>query len=329
MMDSMVWRGGIRSLLLAAALGACSAQSASPAPTSPANESFEPAPPIEILFRLQGSDEQLEPILPRLTLYADGRLLSWDPQRDNLVVRTLSSPGIDAFLAEVLASGLFAESHGVGLDPLPGDEPPDPFVAGIGFYRFSLAPPDGPRIEVTTVTVDDPSRFSSSPERDALTALADRLIAADWLAADAWVDATPTPYRAQAYLLLTGSTVFPPEMPICAGQAGGGGTEPCDRDVDTVAWPLSLPPDGFGPTFTSADGRQDSVDHCAVIGPPLATAMAGAMQPGGLAGHLYVTTRIAWRAQNAFYDLRLRPLLPEETATCAGKSMFPVEGPLI
>ena len=324
----MVGRGGLRTLLLAATLSACSAESGSPSPASPGNESFEPVPPAEILFRLERRDEQLEPILPRLTLYADGRLLSWDPARDDLLVRTLSETGIDAFLAEVLASGFFAESHPVAAELLPGQEPPDPFVMGIGFDRFLISPAGGPTIEVTTVTTDDPGLFANSPERDALVALADRLIAADWLAAESWFDATPTRYVADAYLLLSGSTNFPPEMPICPGEAG---TPTCARDVATVAWPVALPPDGFGPPFRSADGLETGY-HCAVVGHAFAAALAAAMQPGpggGLSGHLYVTTSIAWRERNAFYELRLRPLLPEESATCAGKVLFPVEGPII
>ena len=119
-------------------------------------------------------------------------------------------------------------------------------------------------------------------------------------------------------------------MPICPGETGGGGgNEPCDRDVDTVAWPVNLPPEGIGPEFTPADGTQSTLDHCAVIGHAFADALAAAMQPGGLAGHLYVMTSVPWRARNLFYDLRLRPLLPEESATCAGKSLFPAEGILI
>ncbi len=328
-MDAMVWRGGLPPLLLAAALSACSAASASPSPTSPANESFEPAAPTEILFRLERRDEQLEPTLPRLTLYADGRLLSWDPERDNLVVRTLSGAGIDAFLAEMLATGYFAESHAVAAELLPGQEPPDPFVMGIGFDQFSVSPPGGATIEVTTVTAVDPHLFASSPERDALMALADRLIAADWLADEAWIDATPTQYRADAYLLLTGSTPFAPEMQICPGGPYAEGA--CARDVATVAWPVALPPEGFGPPFRSSDGIETGY-RCAVFRHPLAAALAAAMQPGpdgGLAGHLYVVTSVAWRERNAFYDLLLRPLLPEETATCAGKGLFPVEGPIV
>lgn len=270
--------------------------------------------------------KDLSATLPNLTLYADGRLLSWDPVRDDLQVRTLSGAGIDAFMAEVLASGYFADSHVVSLEPLPGVEPPGPFEPGLGFDVLSTFPPDGPRVQVTTITFDDPSRFASSPERDALAALAARLIAADWLAPDAWVDATPIRYRAAAYLLLSGDVPFPPNTPICPGPPS---TPTCARDIDTVAWPVSLPPDGIGLPFTPADGGQHSVDRCAVIAPAFAAALASAMQPGGLAGHLYVTISIAWRAQNAFYDLRLRPLLPEESATCAGKNMFPVEGPMI
>ena len=186
----MIWRGGLRPLLLAAALTSCSAASASPSPTGLGSDSPAPHAPVEILFRLERREEQLHPLLPRLTLYADGRLLTWDPARDDLTVRTLGEAGIDAFLAEVLASGSFGESHGVPADPLPGSSI-DPFTQGIGVDEFSLFPSAGPPITVTTITTDDLDLFAGSPERDALVALADRLIAADWLADESWVKATP------------------------------------------------------------------------------------------------------------------------------------------
>ena len=270
--------------------------------------------------------KDLGPTLPHLTLYADGRLLSWNPEQDDLTIRTLTESGITAFMAELDSSGYLAESHNVPIEPVTGVEPPGPFEPGLGLDWFALSPPDGPRIAVNTIPVEDPSRFAPSAERAALTALAVKLIAANWLPPDAWVTAPPTRYQADAYLLLSGDVPFPPDMPICPG---GGGSPACARDVDTVAWPVVIPPDGIGVPFTPADGGQHSVDRCAVVGPAFADALAAAMQPGGLAGHLYVTTSIAWRAQNSFYDLRLRPLLPEESATCAGKNMFPVEGPMI
>jgi hypothetical protein len=303
--------------------------SSSPVPGNSVDFSPQPTSPAQILFRLERREEQLSPLLARLTLYGDGRLLSWDPARDDLMVRTLSSAGVDAFLAEVLNSGFFAESHDVTLQPLPGQEPPDVFTPGIGVDSFSLSPPSGPAVTVTTTTVDDPGNYATSPEREALTALAGRLSAADWLPPEDWTIRTPIRYVADAYLLLSGSLRFPPDSPICPG---GGGSSTCARDVDTVAWPVTLPPDGIGPPFTPPNGEQSTAGHCAVISFSFASSLAAAMQPGpggGLGGHLYVTASIAWRAQNAFYELRLRPLLPEESVSCAGKNLFPDEGPQV
>ena len=326
-------------LLLAACTASPPPGSASPEASEPSNSasaspgasvefSFEPEAPAQVLFRLERREEQLDPLLPRLTLYGDGRLLSRDPERDELSVRTLGNAGVDAFLAEVVGSGLFAESHEVALQPLPGEEPPDVFTLGIGVVVFTLSPRDGEAVSVTTNTLDDPSAYAASPERATLTALANRLIAADWLAPEVWVNATPVRYVADAYLLLSGASRFPPEMPICPG---GGGSPACARDVDTIAWPVTLPPEGIGPPFRPADGAQSSAGHCAVISFSFASALAAAMEPGdgGLGGHLYLTASIAWRAQNAFYDLRLRPLLPEESASCDGKELFPDEGPQV
>jgi len=121
------------------------------------------------------------------------------------------------------------------------------------------------------------------------------LPAADWLAPEEWVNATPIRYVADAYLLLSGAIRFPPDMPICPG---GGGSPACARDVDTIAWPVTLPPDGIGPPFRPPNGAQSSAGHCAVISFSFASALAAAMEPGdgGLGGHLYLTASIAWRA---------------------------------
>ena len=109
----------------------------------------------------------------------------------------------------------------------------------------------------------------------------------------------------------------------------GSGTDTCQRDMATIRLPFELPVDGIGPSFKSADGTESVINHCALILPDVANALAAALLPasGTAAGHLYLGLSIPWRERSAFYDLRLRPLLPEEAATCVGKSLPPVIGP--
>lgn len=289
-----------------------------------ASASVEPQPPLGIIFRLERL-EGIGPLLPHLTLYTDGRLLRWEILQDQLTVRTLSPAGIDAFVAEVIDSGSFATSHAVPLNTLPGVEPPG---IEVPIDRFTLAAGGGPPIEVTNVPFNDPRWFAASAERDALIALADRLMAPDWLSAEDWLEPAPSPYVPAAYLLFSGFIGFPPEDPICPQGTTGAGT--CDRDVATVDWPVSLPPDGFGPPFQSADGTQSTVDHCVVVDLDFAASLAAAMRPGpdgDLTGRLFASTSVPWRERNGFYDMQLRALLPEETQTCLGKNLFPMIGP--
>jgi hypothetical protein len=70
-------------------------------------------------------------------------------------------------------------------------------------------------------------------------------------------------------------------------------------------------------------------DHCAIVTPSLADALAAFWWPqfGTPAGHFYLSGSIPWRERSATYDLEIRPLFPEESATCAGKSLPPTIGP--
>jgi hypothetical protein len=312
--------------LLAFLLCSCATASPNlPSPTAPATAPEESAAETtpassagEVLFRLERLTG-IGPLIPVLTLYADGRLLDFNAQQDRFAVRVLGREGIDTFLAEVRASGSFAATHDVPLEPLPGVEPPGMEVP---LDRFTLASGGGSSIEVTTIPFNDPRWTAPSAERDVLIALAERLLSLDWLPSEAWVRVAPIPYAPEAYLLFSGFAAFPPQDPICLGTREGS----CARDLSTEVWPVSLPPDGIGVPFRSADGAESTIDHCAVIEPAFAETLAAAMRPepplvGGLAGRAFVAASIPWRERNGFYDMQLRPLLPEESLACAGKSL--------
>jgi hypothetical protein len=315
------------SLVACAAPGASSSQPtatdplfASPEPT--ATDSFVASPgpptPIAIVFRLERSE--LDSYVPHLTLYNDGRLVRLDRIHDSLTVQRMNPLGIDAFVAEVLASGSFEASHNVLLEPLPGVEPPgiDP-----SSDRFTLADAGADPVVVTNTPYHDPVVFQASDEREALIDLADRVMDTSWLPAEAWKDVSPAPFVPDAYLVFSGVYAMPGMCPPDTD------SEVCKRDVATIDLGFELPTDGIGPPFTSADGTQSVVDHCAVIEPDVANGIAAVLWPefGSAAGHFYLGVTIPWRERNASYDLTLRPLFPEEEATCAGKSLPPVVGP--
>jgi len=317
----MLHRGAIPVLALAVALAGCATASpsgsAGPSPTaSPA-----PEPPTQILFRFE-SFEYIGGFVPRVTLYADGRLLTWDLQADRLWLRTLTDSGIDEFVAGLRATGSFDRSHNVPIELLPGVEMPGIDVEA---HRFRLWTGDG-WIEVTNAPRVPANVFAPSEERDALAALADEVGEAAWISADGWLDANPIPYPATAFLLFSGFYGAGPDAPCPPGTEG----DICARDVSSIDWPVSLPDEGFGDPFRSADGTQSVVDHCMLIGPAFAGALGSVLLPdlaGGIEGHLYLYATIPWRSRTGWYDLVMRPLLPEESSTCAGKSLPPVIGP--
>ena len=307
-------------LLIVAALSACAAptpSSRSPAASEPAIASVAASASAAILFRLERNE--VASWVPHATLYDDGRLLRWDRSTDRLTVQQLSATGIDALLADVRASGSFEASHNVVLQPLPGVDPPG---MDLPADRFTVAVAGAEPIVVITNPYRDPLIFQSSAERDALIVLAQRVLDTSWLPADAWIDETARPFVADAYLVFSGVYASPG---LCSGNAG----DFCSRDVTTLDLPFALPPEGLGTGFTSADGTQSVINHCALIKPDLANALAAGLWPEfrTAAGHLYLVASIPWRARSASYDLTLRPLFPEEAPGCGGKSLPPAIGP--
>ena len=280
--------------------------------------SLGPPAPLAIVFRLERSETAS--YVPLLTLYNDGRLIRLDRLHDSLSVQAMSISGMDAILAEVRASGSFDASHNVLLEPLPGVELPgiDPSAD-----RFTLAVAGADPVVVTNIPYHDPLVFQSSDEREALIALAARVMDTSWLPAEAWKDASPAPFVPDAYLVFSGVYGMPGTCPP------GDDSEFCKRDVATIDLGFEWPTDGIGPPFRSADGTESVVDHCAVVEPDVANQIAAVLWPefGTAAGHFILGVSIPWRERSAVYDLTIRPLFPEEAATCAGKSLPPLIGP--
>jgi hypothetical protein len=302
-----IWRHGL--LLVTALIAGCAP--VTPGPTSTPSEPATPGPiePEAVsvrLARLQG----IGPFEPTVTLYESGRLLTLDEQ-NRLVERRVTPAGSELVRQAMLDTGLFEGSADYVIEIRPGAEPPGMEVP---FDRFSLATADG-MVVVGSMPFEDPTWIVPSAERDALADLAERLVDLSWLPDEAWATPEPAPYAAAAFLLFGG------DLPLVD-------VDPAAPDMANVAWPFPGSPDQLGRTFVSADGTQSVMDRCLVIGPAARAALNSALAAGGGQGlgsgaMLFGGDYIPWRERGIAVQLELRPLLPEETPTCAGKSLPP------
>lgn len=297
-------------LVLAVVLVAgCAPMSPSPSPVPSALPTPGPIEPETIsvrLARLQG----IGPFLPTLTLYESGRLLTLD-EHNALVERRLTPDGVELVRQKMLDTGLFERSADHWFEVREGAEPPGMEVP---VDLFKLVTEDG-TVEVTSVPYDDPSWMVPSPQRDALSDLAERLVDLSWLHDEAWATREPAPYAAPAFLLFGG------DLPLVE-------VDPAAPDMANVAWPFPGSPDQLGGPFRSADGTQSIIDRCTVIGERALAALNAALVAAGAEGlgagdSVYGGDFIPWRARGIEVQLELRPLLPEEAATCAGKNLGP------
>ncbi|HYM53578.1 MAG TPA: hypothetical protein VEW45_08940, partial [Candidatus Dormibacteraeota bacterium] len=211
----------------------------------------------------------------------------------------------------MLQTGLFERSADYVIEIRAGVEPPGMEVP---FDRFTLATEDG-AVQVGSMPFEDPAWIVPSPERAALADLAERLVDLTWLPDQAWATREPAPYAAAAFLLL-GGDLSPFEV------------DPAAPDMANVAWPFPGTPDQLGGPFSSADGTQSIIDRCMVIGLAELAALNAALVAAGAQGlgagdSIYGGDFIPWRERGIEVQLELRPLLPEETPTCAGKSQGP------
>jgi hypothetical protein len=308
----------LRAVVLAMLLAACATASPSE-PASPSGDgSLAPAAPAEILFRLAHHWDTGD-ITPDLTLYDDGRLLTRDPDDGALYLRVMNQRGMDALLGEVAGSGWFDRSHEVLVELMPGMDPGPSH--GVSSDEFILRNDDGALISVLNVMPDaGPPVYAPSEERAALNELAERIRSLSRLPTDGWLMGDPQPFRATAFLLISGLYELDPPGP-CPSDS----RDPrCAFDVDRIDWPVAPPAAGYGSGFVSADGlHTEPWDHCLLIGRPLAEAFAKAVDETGSQSVdvLYgFGESYPWSTRRGWFDLWLRPLLPEEPATCAGKN---------
>jgi hypothetical protein len=297
-------------LAIMALVAGCAAPSLTPTPTPTALPTPAAVAPEAIavrLARLQG----IGPAEPTLTIYDSGRVLTLSEENE-LFQRQLTPAGVDLVQAEMLDTGLFERSTNYRIEIRQGAQPPG---IEVPFDRFTLATENGD-VQVGNVPYEDPTWMVPSPERAALIALAERLVDLSWLPGDAWVNTETVPYQPRAYLLLGGDLPINQEL------------DPAGPDMASVIWPLPGGPERFGAPFVSADGTESSIDRCLLIGPEAFAAVVRALADAGVdwsdsASSLFDAASIPWRSRGIQVDLSVRPLLPEESLSCAGKSDIP------
>jgi hypothetical protein len=281
------------------------AADASPTPVPSPLPTLPPGEPARVLLRHARLSFGAEPLL---TLYDDGMLLTLD-DANRLSVRWMTARGIRLLRAALIDTGLFGRSANFRIQVIHGVEPP-----GVDLYldRFRLAM-DGGEVVVNSTPGEDPSWMVPSPERDRLADLATQLRDISWLPDEAWADAEAVPYQAAGYLVFSGT------RPL---------TRPRGPDLADVEWPFPNPPDILGDRFALEPGHASIFQRCQVIGASslsllnLALARRG-FEPLGASGALVSSVDIPWRERDVEVDLMVRPLLPDEAATCEGKQLPP------
>ncbi|MDP9270451.1 MAG: hypothetical protein M3P14_05685 [Chloroflexota bacterium] len=236
--------------------------------------------------------------IPGFSLFGDGRVITTGPVMEiypgpavaPVLVRTLSEAGIQAVLREVAATGLFTADR-----EFKGAEQS---IADAGTTVFTLHA-DGREVRITVYALGmlGTSGATNGISGDeigahrALTALSARLGSLDsWLTGSSWTDAESHAYRASALRLLVRN-------------ADGDAPDPSGIENQVLIWPGSAAPATFG---SPVDAQQGS--RCGVVSGADATAWQAA-----LAGANQLTR---FAANGHRYAVSVRPLLPDEPATC-------------
>jgi hypothetical protein len=254
-----------------------------------------------------------------ISVYDDGRILApgtaafeYEPDAW-MLVRRLTPEGVDALIAEIVATGLF-ESDG-SYDPvlLPGAEHPGRGASG---YRIHLVREAG-EVDVGWVSLwgDDDLYYEPSPEREQLDALGARLLDLDtWLSDSAWAERDRCVYEAQAY-----------QVVVQTPQPQGGSLDDLPVDVADIEWPPGGEILSWGEPFSAPGTTPDIDGRCGGL-PRMAVASlldylvdAGAESLGAseLDVGPWIYLRLGYRELNSVVDVTIRPLRPDETACTA------------
>ena len=236
--------------------------------------------------------------LPSFSLMGDGRVLVQGPQvaiypgpaLPSIQVRTLSESGIQAVLAEIMATGQFETSaQWLGAQRNVADAPNTDFVlhaagrdVAVTVYALGIweAGPAAPGSNGAELAV-----------HRALTALEERIASLDsWLPASAWADAEWLPYQGDAMRLLVRNV-------------DGEAPDPDGLTPQPLDWPTDADPSTFGEPSHFGDASR-----CGVVTGAEAAAWYGALS------HANQLTR--WTSGAHAYAVVARPLLPDEPRSC-------------
>ncbi|HVQ22045.1 MAG TPA: hypothetical protein VMT36_02125 [Candidatus Saccharimonadia bacterium] len=247
---------------------------------------------------------------PGTTILSDGRAL-WmveGPDGASLVVRRLTSAGLQRVRDAIKETGLLEADGSYGVTQKPGKEAP-----GHGTTSHLLRTVRDDR--TVTVSTDDPGSFVADnklfgdvwaipAQTYVLSDLADKLSdPVAWLPADAWADAQ-RPYEADAYLVVV--------------TAERSGELPPFVDADVVRWPLPSSIDRIGQPFAER-GTLVANSRCLPVTWGLAVALAAAEHAVGYERSIvapYTELAYAWKRGPGSIGVALRQLLPDQPVTC-------------
>lgn len=238
---------------------------------------------------------------------ADG-LTFWNDPADGLRQRHLAPSGVAWVRSQLDANGLLDADAVHRPTQKPGTEPPGGGVTVYNFVSDREGTPVTVIAEVPGGSVDE--RYWTAT--DTLLRLVDlgaQIVDADaWIPGELWMDAA-APFEPTRYLFVA--------------QMTQGEGPPTRDDVDTIDWPLPVPPDEYGERVVSPGS--DGQVRCAVIDPGLATDIARAQAPAGddMALTLGGSERIyGWTRGGGWMGISLYPLLPDET-DCSARYDLP------
>jgi hypothetical protein len=278
------------------------ATGAAPSPTgktSPPKIALRPipsvTPPARLLSSEQASDIPVTPLL-RFLLTDDGRVITQDAS-GQLLQRKLTPTGTATMLLQAIQTGFFDKDASYPRVPVPGTTPPG---RGPTFLIVTVANAGREvRVSFEPTGQPDDEQYQKSTTREKLTALARGYEDLSWVETNLWADSRAQPYQPafQRLFMLAEPNLAP--VP--------GGTQP---DAEAI-WPFLTPIDAIGQPMGGTLWR------CAVVIDEDARLLADALGGAARRDRSSITAALPWRTTGSV-RLALTPLMPHESASCAG-----------
>ena len=278
-----------------------------PEPTDIATPTGAPRPPgvAGLVVRLTWVSDAMVPI-PGTTVLDDGRVI-W-AVADGVVERQLTEAGLAWVRAQLDATGALGSNRIVGATLKPGAQPAP---RGVTVYAFQVER-DGARIKVAAGDPGDyahePELWVIPPEMPILAELARGLQDPQlWIDPALWAGPAK-PYQAQAYLVIIDLATGPPAF------------GPLVDDIDTIAWPFTVPIEKVGGPYVQG-GRLVENQRCLVATAEVARSMADAEAAAGrsraLDGWMFGLI-YPWERGDGYIGVISQPMLPYQSPDCSG-----------